>query len=133
MKKKFGKTGFFPPSNICRDFLWLSDNVSAQEAIDLLCSFYGVSKLKIEIVTLKELKAVKGLKKPFIAFYDPKKKRRPAKAYFTKYSFKNHWILHEFFHHLVASGIIEMDEKFEEKTADRFAKEIMARVKLLIV
>lgn len=119
MKRKELKT-FFPPKEVCRDFLWLYKYVGMQEACNLLTGYYGIRKMKV-VTDSKKVKKKIGRKR-WYACYCPDER----KAYFKRSRRRD--VLHEMFHHIVEVKKLKM-EKNEDRAADSFTKEILSRAK----
>ena len=83
-----------------------------QRAIDYLCKYYGVRKMRIVLDG-------KRTGKTCIAFYEN------GKATFRKSSLNKQNVTHEFFHHLANCKRLNMNERLEEKEANFFAREFL--------
>jgi len=106
-----------PPRSVCRDVLSKMEGTTSYTGfVAFLSNYYGVSPL--------------GL------YHD--KSRVPAKAIAAYYAQENaaysknsaidrHTVLHEFFHHLVAHGVVIVKEEDREKQADEFANIVLSR------
>lgn len=108
-----------PSKKVCEKFHLTYELKGAQKGVNVLARYYKIRGMKI---ILDGRRVGNGDKACYN--YDG------YTAYFSKRGLDKFNVLHEFFHHLVAKRVIEIDEKYEEKAADRFAKEIMSRAKL---
>jgi len=107
-----------PSKKVCEDFRLTYELKGAQKGVNVLARYYRIRGMKI---ILDGRRVGNGDKACYN--YDG------YTAYFSKRGLDKFNVLHEFFHHLVAKGVIEIDEKYEEKAADRFAKEVLTRAK----
>ena len=104
-----------PSKKVCEEFHLTYELKGAQKGVNILAKHYKIKGMKIVV---DGRRVGNGNE----ACYNYEN----YTVYFTKRGFDKINVLHEFFHHLVAKGIIEIEDKFEEKAADMFAKKIIA-------
>ena len=101
-----------PPKRVREEFLLIYELKGCQKAINLLCKYYGVRRMRIVLDG-------KRTGKTCVAFYENNK------AIFRKSSLNKQNITHEFFHHLANCKKLNMTEREEEKEANAFAREFL--------
>jgi len=90
----------------------------AQRAIDLMCNFYGVPRMRV-ILNGRRVGAKKS--NGWQACYFK------GKAYFTKQGLNRKNVLHEFFHHLVDCRKLDIHEVTEERQAEKYSRQLLKR------
>jgi hypothetical protein len=101
-----------PPKRIREKFLIIYELEGCQKAVNFLTEYYEVKKMKI---VLDGKKVGKG----WFGFYFENR------AYFKKEGLKKRIVLHELYHHLVASKGFELVIMTEEKEANSYAREFL--------
>ena len=91
-----------PPKRVRKEFLLIYEMQGCQKAINLLCKYYDVRRMRIVLDG-------KRTGKTCVAFYENNK------AIFRKSSLVKQNVAHEFFHHLVNCKRLNMTEREEEK------------------
>jgi hypothetical protein len=106
-----------PPRSICRDALSkMKGTTSYTGFLAFLSNYYGVPRLKL----YHDENRVSA--KAIAAYY-----ARENAAYSKSSTMDSHTVLHEFFHHLVAHGVVMVKEEDRERRADEFASIVLAR------
>lgn len=104
-----------PSRKVCEEFMLIYELEGAQKGVDVLTRYYGVRRMKIVVDGRKIGKKYR------IAEY------WKNTGYFRKRRFRKSDVLHELFHHLVASKRMTMPKREEEKQAQAFVEKIMRR------
>ena len=98
-----------PPKKVQEKFLITYELEGCQKAVNYLTRYYRIRRMKIFFNGRKVGKGCIGL---YIENC----------AYFKKEGLNRKIVLHEFYHHLVATGNLEMPMRREEKEANLFAR-----------
>jgi hypothetical protein len=106
-----------PPKRIRERFKIVYELEGAQRAVDYLCKFYKVRRMRV-ILDGKRVGARKS--NGWLACYSE------GKAFFTKSGLNRKNILHEFYHFLVDMNGLEMSAREEEKEANNYAKRLLS-------
>ena len=101
-----------PCGRIRAEFHLTYEMQGCQRAVDYLCKYYRVRRMRIVLDG-------KRTGKTCVAFYENNK------AVFRKSSLNKQNVTHEFFHHLVNCKRLSMAEREEEKEANAFAREFL--------
>lgn len=104
-----------PSKKIRREFFLTYELKGAQKAVNLLCRFYGIRRMKVVV------DGRKVGKKSWDACYENNV------GYFKINSINKNLVLHEFYHHMVHTEGWEMSVTKEEKEADDYAKRILKK------
>jgi hypothetical protein len=105
-----------PRRKVREEFLLIYELEGCQKAVDFLTRYYGIRSMRI---VLNGRKVGNG----DLACYDRNK------AYFTKKGLTKRTILHELYHHIVDAYGLDMVVSEEERGANRFAQEVLDRVR----
>jgi len=103
-----------PPKRVREKFHTIYELEGCQKAVDFLAEYYRVRRMRI---ILNGRKVGNG----YIACYNEKK------AHFTKKGLKKKIVLHEFYHHLVATKKVNMHIRTEEREANLFSNKFLRR------
>ncbi len=106
-----------PPKRVREKFLIIYELEGCQKAVNCLIKYYGVRRMRI---VLNGRKVGKGC----IGYY------LENCAYFKKEGLKKRIVLHEFYHHLVASKGFELTIRTEEKEANNYPRLFLGRTKI---
>ncbi len=101
-----------PPKRVREKFLITYELYGAQKAVNFLTEFYQVRRIKIILNGKKTGKTC-------VAFYENNK------ATFRKKALNKRNVLHEFYHHLVASKGFQKTESVEEKEANVYSRKFL--------
>jgi len=105
-----------PPKSVCCDALSMMEGVSHYTGlIFILTQYYGIPKMILGI----DPKKARGA----IARYYAAENAAYTKNKTTDYA----TVLHEFFHHLVAHGVVTLNGQREEELATEYARIILQR------
>jgi hypothetical protein len=97
-----------PPKRVREKFLIIYELKGCQKAVNYLTKYYSVRRIKLCLDGRKVGKRCVGL-------------YLENKAYFKKEGLKKRIVLHELYHHLVASKGFELAIRTEEKEANSYA------------
>ena len=103
-----------PPKKVREKFLIIYELEGCQKAVNYLTKYYCVKRMTILLYGRK-------VGKNCIAYYLEKS------AYFKKESLRKRIVLHELYHHLVASKGLELAIRTEEKEANNYSKEFLKK------
>jgi len=101
-----------PPKRIREKFLIIYELEGCQKGVNYLTKYYGVKSMRIFLNGQKVGKSLLG-------FY------LENCAYFKKVGLKKRIVLHELYHHLVASKGFELETRAEEKEANTYASRFL--------
>jgi hypothetical protein len=101
-----------PPPRIREKFLIIYELEGCTKAVNYLSKYYSVKRMRIVLNSKK-------VKKKCLALYSKNC------AYFKKEGLKKPVVLHELYHHLVASKSFELSVRTEEKEANSYAREFI--------
>jgi hypothetical protein len=101
-----------PPPRIREKFLITYELEGCKTAVNYLSKYYSVKRMRIVLNSKK-------VKKKCLALYSKNC------AYFKKEGLKKPVVLHELYHHLVASKGFELATMDEEKEANSYAREFV--------
>jgi len=101
-----------PSKKVQEQFRLIYELRGAQKGVDCLAQYYQVRRMKI---ILDGKKVARGCLGVYLQ----------NKAHFTKQGLTRKTVLHEFYHHLIAAGNLEMSIGREEKEANLFAETIL--------
>ena len=107
-----------PSKGVRERFLLIYELEGCQKAVDFLTKYYGVRRMKIK---LNGRKVGNG----DIAVYFKNR------AYFTKRGLGKRTVLHELYHHLVYVEGLELSQRMEEKTANKYARDFISEQRIL--
>lgn len=106
-----------PPHLVCFDVINSNNLQTLQNPMQILSDYYGVETMENYINTEKVPNSA-------IACYHPSEKT----AYYPDNSAGLDVTLHEFFHHLVAQGVVHLEKgQHEEHWANKFAEIVIQR------
>ena len=106
-----------PPRSLCKDIVHANGVGNWENHMQILSDYYGVALMENYHNPAK-------VPKDSIACYH----RYERSAYYKKATAMLETVLHEFFHHLHAEGVISITRgQSEEKLADKYAKIIIER------
>ncbi|MGQ9461047.1 MAG: hypothetical protein ACUVRA_07445 [Candidatus Bathyarchaeaceae archaeon] len=108
-----------PSKRACKRFLLIYELEGCQKAVNYLTKYYGIRKMKLIVDGRRVMRT--RTHKTYLAHY------YRNKAYFTKRGLTKRNVLHELYHHIAEAYGIEVRD--EEKLANRFAKEILNKVR----
>jgi hypothetical protein len=108
-----------PPSKRTREkFLIIYELEGCQKAVDFLTKYYGVRRMKIRLDSRK-------VGNHCIAYYFQNR------AYLTKRGLTKRTVLHELYHHLAYVNGLDLPVRKEEKGANSFAHDFLARIRVV--
>ena len=110
-----------PPKKIREKSLLIYELKGCQKAVNFLTRYYGIRKMKI-IVDGRKVMRTKTHRAYSAHYYR-------NKAYFTKRGLTKRLVLHELYHHIIDACGLDMVLSEEERGANRFAREFLAREK----
>lgn len=107
-----------PPRSICRDLVSKMENATRYDGfLAFLSEYYSVPRMRLYWDESR-------VSAKYVAIYSPKE----GAAYSHSKTISQHTVLHEFFHHLVAHGVVIIRENDEEQElADQFATAVLSR------
>jgi len=103
-----------PSKKVREEFLLIYELWGAQKGVDFLAKYYQVRRMKIILNGKKVSRGCLGV-------------YMQNKARFTKRGLTRKTVLHEFYHHLVVTGNLEMPLRTEEKEANNYVREFLLK------
>jgi hypothetical protein len=103
----------FPSRKVRERFFLVYELEGCQKAVDFLTEYYRIKRMK---VVLNGRKVGNG--DTAVCFQN--------RAYFTKRGLNKRTILHELYHHLVYVNDLNMPQRMEEKSANKYALDFLS-------
>ena len=110
-----------PRRKVREKFLLIYELEGCQKAVDFLTKYYGIRRLRIVLDGRRVMRT--KTHKTYLAHY------YRNKAYFTKRGLTKRLALHELYHHIIDAYGLDIGLSEEERGANRFAREFLAREK----
>ena len=117
-----------PPTEVCRSVVSMINGVENYDGfIGKLSEYYGCSIMGMYVSLEKVLALERQTGKSYVALYDPNLKV----AYSKKKTVTHSTVLHEWFHHMHAQGVVSINVKDEEYYAIKYAEVFLQRANMI--
>jgi len=117
-----------PPTEVCRSVVSMMNGVENYNGfIGKLSEYYGCSIMGIYVGLERVLALERQTGKSYVAFYDSNLKA----AYSKEKTVSQSTVLHEWFHHMHAQGVVSINVKDEEYYAARYAEVFLQRANMI--